>query len=272
MSRQVGAWVLGSAVYAICLSIFLFTGIFGLGDGAGPAGVAWAFVPLLIFLVLYRNGRTRKTVEPLTRWPDGSVNGWSLLAVLAFLLFFPMVASADDAISAFVLQAEGREVTAEVVSVESDKRHGNPYQLQRSDGSPIEGEFSGPGQPTWPPGYRLNVVESPSGLVDPRVPEALNPVRPLSIFGISLGAQGAIYALFIVGYRRSKPQAPHHPITVQEIRMRVRSEAIRDVAFSRARDGGRGYDEREVDTFVDLSRQNSRGYKTHQRSAAMGSS
>ncbi|MGI8722834.1 MAG: DivIVA domain-containing protein [Geodermatophilaceae bacterium] len=89
-------------------------------------------------------------------------------------------------------------------------------------------------------------------MVDPRVPEALNPVRPLSIFGISLGAQGTIYALFIVGYRRSKPQAPHHPISVQEIRIRVRSAAIRDVAFSRARDGGRGYDEREVDTFVDL--------------------
>ncbi|MGI8722833.1 MAG: hypothetical protein ACR2JG_11460 [Geodermatophilaceae bacterium] len=107
VSRQVCAWVLGSAVYAICLAIFLFTGIFGLGAGAVLGRFAWGFAPIVIFLVLHRNSRTKKTVEPLTRWPDGSVHGWTLLAALGFLLFVPTVWSAGDAISALVLQAEG---------------------------------------------------------------------------------------------------------------------------------------------------------------------
>jgi len=260
--RRVVSWIggltLATAVFELGLAAITSGILVGLGDEQDWASLAWllgsvAGLTIWSYWIVHRTQRAdaaRFPESPATsdltsveagnkrrrRWRTSAVStGSALLPILGFLLLFPACSSADDVIAAYVLQAEGREVTAVVTGyqVRGDSgRYRIPYtyySLRRLDGSPIPGEFSGP-ERKWPIGHQLVVVESPGGLVNPRVPEALDPTRPLMIFGVSLAAQAAIYSFCVCVFfarsprerRQARLQYEYAPVIRQRARDRAR--------------------------------------------------
>ena len=230
-AKWVGGLTLGTAVFEIGTATFLSGVPFGTSDGAVWALVLWLASSIAILVLwarwfIYRAHRRRSArvaersemtdlavvgepTERRSRWLNGLAGGSStLLPIVALLSLGPAVASGEDVISAYVLQVDGRQVIAEVARSETTRgvRLSIPhtyYYLRHLDGTPISGRFSGP-ERLWPVGHRLLVVESRSGLVNPRVPEALDPTRPLTIFVTPLALQAASYALLVLatlGYR-----------------------------------------------------------------------
>ena len=229
-AKWVGGLTLGTAVFETGTATFLSGVPFGTSDGAGWA-LLWLASSIAILVLwarwfIYRAHRRRSArvaersemtdlavvgepTQRRSRWLRLVRSGFTLLPIVALLSLGPAVASGEDVISAYVLQVDGHQVIAEVARSEtiSGGRLRIPhtyYYLRQLDGTPISGRFSGP-ERLWPVGHRLLVVESRSGLVNPRVPEALDLTRPLTIFVTSLALQTASYALLVLAPLSYRP-------------------------------------------------------------------